>query len=103
MDIKCMIISKKVIPLSEIKGYSTIREKLEDKTHSLQFLPISLEELVKNKNFIYKNKKLKTSYIVDIIHNLILKYYFKKENKFNLMSTILKENMDSYIITIWIG
>jgi len=91
MDIKCMIISKKVIPLSEIKGYSTIREKLEDKTHSLQFLPISLEELVKNKNFIYKNKKLKTSYIVDIIHNLILKYYFKKENKFNLMSTILKE------------
>jgi hypothetical protein len=91
MGIKCMSTTTKVIPLSEVKGYSTIREKLKDKTHSLQFLPISLEKLSKDKNFIYKKQKLKTSYIIDIVHNLILKYYFKKENKFNLMSTILKE------------
>ena len=81
----------KVVPLSEIKGYSNIRKKLEDKKHSLQFLPQSLEDLSKNKTFTYKKQNLKVSYIVDIVHNLILKYYFKKENKFNLMSTILKE------------
>ena len=81
----------KVVPLSEIKGYSNIRKKLQDKKHSLQFLPQTLEELSKYKTFNYKNQNLKVSYIVDIVHNLILKYYFKKENKFNLMSTILKE------------
>ena len=88
-DINSMNV--KVVPLSEIKGYSNIRKKLEDKKHSLQFLPQSLEDLSKNKTFTYKNQNLKVSYIVDIVHNLILKYYFKKENKFNLMSTILKE------------
>ena len=81
----------KVVALSEIKGYSNIRKKLEDKKHSLQFLPQTLEDLSKHKTFNYKNQNLKVSYIVDIVHNLILKYYFKKENKFNLMSTILKE------------
>ena len=84
-------IVKKVIPLSSIKGYSNIRKKLEDKKHSLQFLPKKLEDLAKNKKFEYKGHTLKTTYIVDIVHNLILKYYFKKDNKFNLMSTILKE------------
>lgn len=81
----------KVVPLIEIKGYSNIRKKLQDKKHSLQFLPQTLEDLSKHKTFNYKNQNLKVSYIVDIVHNLILKYYFKKENKFNLMSTILKE------------
>ena len=56
-----------------------------------QFLPECLfdDSLVK---FIpYKEKKLKSSYLIDICHNLILKYYFKKENIFNLSSIILKE------------
>jgi hypothetical protein len=84
-------IVKKVIPLSSVKGYSNIRKKLEDKKQSLQFLPKKLEDLAKNKKFEYKGQTLKTTYIIDIVHNLILKYYFKKDNKFNLMSTILKE------------
>lgn len=84
-------IVKKVIPLSSVKGYSNIRKKLEDKKNSLQFLPKKLEDLAKNKKFEYKGQTLKTTYIIDIVHNLILKYYFKKDNKFNLMSTILKE------------
>ena len=91
MKIDINLMNVKVVPLSEIKGYSNIRKKLQDKKHSLQFLPQTLEELSKYKTFNYKNQNLKVSYIVDIIHNLILKYYFKKENKFNLMSTILKE------------
>ena len=61
------------------------------KEYSLQFLPESLLEVSKNKTIYYNEKKLKVSYIVDITHNLILKYYFKKDNNFHLSSTILKE------------
>ena len=80
-----------VIKLSDIESYSSIKKSLENKKCSLQFLPLSMEPLSKEKNFTYKGQKLKTAYLIDIIHNLILKYYFKKENKFHLMSPILKE------------
>lgn len=61
------------------------------KEYSLQFLPESLLGVSENKTINYNEKKLKVSYIVDITHNLILKYYFKKDNNFHLSSTILKE------------
>ena len=77
--------------VKSFKREVSIRSQLKDKKNSLQFLPISLEEISKSKNFIFKEKKLKTSYLIDIVHNLILKYYFKKENRFSIMSTILKE------------
>lgn len=63
----------------------------KDKKSILQFLPISLLEFSKEKNFTYKNQKLKTSYVIDLVHTLIFKYYFKRENKFHLLSTILKD------------
>jgi hypothetical protein len=56
-----------------------------------QFLPKSLEFLKETDTIIFKSKKLKTPFFVDILHDLILKYYFKKENSFNLSSLILKE------------
>ncbi len=84
-------MSVSVVNLSSIKGYLSIRQKLESKKCSLQFLPQSLENISKDKNFTYKDQKLKSSYLIDIVHNLILKYYFKKENRFNLLATILKE------------
>lgn len=62
-----------------------------DRKITLQFLPEKLIELSKSKNFIYKNQKLKSAYIIDIVHNLLLKYYFKKENLFILSSLILKD------------
>ena len=77
--------------VKSFKREISIRSQLKNKKNSLQFLPISLEEVSKCENFIYKEKKLKTSYLIDITHNLILKYYFKKENRFSIMSTILKE------------
>ncbi len=80
-----------VVKLSDIESYSSIKKNLELKKCSLQFLPASLESISKDKNFFYKDKKLKSSYLIDIVHNLILKYYFKKENRFNLMASILKE------------
>ena len=80
-----------VVKLSDIRSYSSIKKNLESKKCSLQFLPVSLEQISKQPNFIYKGEKLKSAYLIDIIHNLILKYYFRKENKFHLMSPILKE------------
>ena len=73
------------------KNKVNIRKKLDTKKYSIQFLPECLSEITNNEFFYHKEAKLKTSYIVDIIHNLLLKYYFKKENSFNLSSIVLKE------------
>lgn len=64
---------------------------LDNKNHSLQFLPESLIDISRLKFVEFKGRKLKASYIIDIIHNLLLKYYFKKENRFNLSSIVLKD------------
>jgi hypothetical protein len=62
-----------------------------NKEYSLQFLPEKLLTISEAKNLTFNGEKLKTSYIIDIVHNLLLKYYFRKENKFHLSSLILKE------------
>lgn len=67
------------------------RKKLVNKKYSIQFLPDILVDESNTKKIVYKEKNLKSSYLIDIIHNLILKYYFKKENIFNLSSIVLKE------------
>lgn len=56
----------------------------------LQFFPHKLSHIVEDKTLEYKGTKLKTMYIVDIVHSFISKYYFKKEIIFNLSSLILK-------------
>lgn len=75
----------------EFKEKDYLRNEIDKKKHSLQFLPASLEELSNVKKISHGGVDLKTSYIIDIIHNLLLKYYFKKDNSFNLSATILKE------------
>lgn len=71
-----------------------LNKKISERKYSLQFLPKSLEPLSKIKTIKYK-KTLKSAYLIDIIHGLILKYYFKKKNSFNLSSLILKEKYGS--------
>lgn len=87
-SIKSMKVSKKV---SKGNSSKRITEKLNKKTFLLQFLPESIEFLENQKYIFFQEKKLKTSYLIDIIHNMILKYYFKKENKFPLNATVLKD------------
>jgi hypothetical protein len=70
---------------------TSIRKKLESKKSSLQFLPVKMVKMSTNKNFEHNDRKLKTAYAIDIIHNMILKYYFRKDNSFNMHSSILKE------------
>lgn len=68
-----------------------LKTSLSSKKFTLQFLPEALKSVSLHKKVIFESKNLKTSYIIDIIHNLVLKYYFKKENYFHLNSSILKE------------
>lgn len=79
----------------------TTKQRIEQRSEILQFLPESLEELAKKKTINYNSKNLKTSYIIDIIHNLIFKYYYKGDNLFVLNATVLREkytkNYQSYI------
>ena len=68
-----------------------IKSKIKDKKYSLQFLPKCIEPITRQTSVIFNGKKLKPAYAIDIVHNLVLRYYFKKENLFNLSSLILKE------------
>jgi len=83
-----MKVSKK---LSSTDSSKNIVEKLNKKTFLLQYLPSTLEYLESEKYINYKSEKLKTDYLIDIIHNMVLKYYFKKDNKFVINATILKD------------
>lgn len=75
----------------EYKETSNLNHKLKDKKFSMQFLPEALYDVSCRKKIIHKEQTLKCSYIIDIVHNLLLKYYFKKDNTFNLSSLVLKE------------
>jgi len=81
-----MLLEKKIYPSNQMLKVSPRHRR-----QSLQFLPECLVEISKNKNFTYKGQKLKSAYLIDLIHNLILKYYFKKENRFSLSALILKD------------
>lgn len=61
------------------------------KTSIFQFLPTELDFLSDLKTIRFYDKNLKTAYLIDITHHLILKYYFRNDNRFNLSSIILKE------------
>lgn len=76
-----------------------------------QFIPDKFDYLTKNKTIEYKDLKLKTSYLINIIHEILLKFYFSNkkyidfetsnEIKFNLWSIILRKkygmNYSKYI------
>ena len=72
-----------------------IRKKVDGKKSSLQFLPEMLEELSKLKKIKYSDENLKIPYLIDMVHSLLLKYYFNKENIYNLSSIVLKDKYGS--------
>jgi len=61
------------------------------KTSIFQFLPHDLLPLCGHTKIKYHNANLKTAYLIDIIHHMILKYYFRDDNRFNISATIFKE------------
>ena len=79
------VCNKEVIVSNELAN------KIKNKKYSLQFLPKVFNSIKDKKYIIHEGKKLKTDYLIDIVNNLILKYYFKKENRYVLNATILKD------------
>lgn len=69
----------------------SVAKRIDNKLFSLQFLPECLYGISSIKTLEFNGIKLKTNYLIDIVHNLILKYYFKKENRYALNATILKD------------
>jgi hypothetical protein len=76
---------------------SIIEEKLRNKKNILQFLPKNLESLINGRDIIiYQEKRLKSTFIIDIVHGLLLKYFTTLKHgigevNFNLSSLILRE------------
>jgi hypothetical protein len=66
-------------------------DNLKNKKTLLQFLPHCLFEISEKKIIQFRDSKIKSSYLIDIVHTLILKYYFKQENKFVINAQVLKE------------
>ena len=62
-----------------------------------QFIPKEFTYLLKTDKLNHKGIKLKTAYLINIIHDLILKYYFQKDEilekelRFNIWSILLRE------------
>lgn len=78
------------------------RDFLAQKKSLLQFLPKNLSDLIQGKSIIdYNGRRLKTDYLIDIVHTLLVKHYtFSKNdikiNFFNLSSTILQKKYGKY-------
>jgi len=85
------IIDMNVVRKNKIKISSNIKKKLSQKTYSLHYLPQCLYDISKYKTIEYKGQKIKPAYLIDIVNGLLLKYYFKKENKFTLNALVLKD------------
>jgi hypothetical protein len=63
-----------------------------------QFIPKEFQYLLTTNKIVYKEINLKTAYLINIIHELLLKFYFNNsysniedEIKFNLWSKLLKK------------
>lgn len=61
-----------------------------DSKHLVQFLPKEFEYLTKTDKIVCNDTKLKTCYIINLMNELIVKYYFTNEIYFNLYSLILR-------------
>ena len=67
-----------------------------------QFIPDTFNYLTKIKKIKYNGTNLKTDYLINIIHELILKYYFHKDDsidkeiRFNMWSTLMRSKYGAY-------
>jgi len=62
-----------------------------EKGYLYQFIPNEFKYLTNSKTVKYNGLNLKTAYLINIIHELILKYYFTNDIYHNLWSVILKK------------
>jgi len=70
----------------------------QSEDYLLQFISKDFQYLSQQSKIPYKGVNLKCSYLINIIHELLVKYYFSNytEIKFNLSSTILKKKYGEF-------
>ena len=68
----------------------------KDRKYLYQFIPRKFEYLTQIKKIQYNGINLKTDYLINIIHELIIKYFFTNEIKFNLWSILLRNKYGKY-------
>jgi hypothetical protein len=61
-----------------------------------QFIPKQFEYVSKCDIILYKDLKLKSDYLINIMHDLIMKYFFIGETTYNLSSLILKKKYGKF-------
>ncbi|CAG7581243.1 MAG: putative DNA polymerase I [uncultured marine phage] len=77
--------------LKDIESFLTV------KTSISQFIPQKLKSLIGDEKYVtFNDRKIKTAYLVDFMHALIMKYHNTKRLSFNLSSIILREKYGSY-------
>ena len=64
----------------------------------LQFISKDFQYLTQQNKVVYKDVNLKCTYLINIIHELLVKYYFSNniDLKFNLSSTILRKKYGEF-------
>jgi len=68
----------------------------KDRQYLYQFIPKEYEYLTGIKKIPYNGINLKTDYLINIIHELVIKYFFTNEVKFNLWSVLLRNKYGKY-------
>jgi len=70
----------------------------QSEDYLLQFISKDFQYLTQQSKIPYKGVNLKCSYLINIIHELLVKYYFSNhtEIKFNLSSTILRKKYGEF-------
>ena len=64
---------------------------LDDKLYIFEFLPKELEHLTKVKKIKYNTKNLKTAYLIDIVHKILVRFYFYNKRSMDLYGEILRK------------
>ncbi len=67
------------------------KKKIKEKKWILEFVPNDLLFLTTQKKVDWKNKKLKTHYIIHLINYMICKYYHTNKKEVNLSSEVLRK------------
>jgi hypothetical protein len=70
--------------------------KIDSKTSLIHFLPKELSYLTETKKIQFKEKNLKTSYLIDIINKFISKYFFAEKIFIRLSSEVLRKNYGTF-------
>jgi len=70
--------------------------RLGDRGYLYQFVPKKFSYLTKVKKISHKGMNLKTDYLINIMHELVIRYYFTEELSHNVWSSILRRKYGKY-------